>query len=352
MESKNDELTLLDMRLDEVYLEHYGVKGMKWGVWNAATRAKYLGGKIASVGAKSAAVLGSSLSAVGRAAGNSASVLGERIKARIGAAKVKSAEKKEARKALAVQKKEEKAQAKIDAKNLKAQEKEERKAQRKELGMNPVTYHRLREKTLKSHDPAVIAKGMHTLTDAELNAKISRLEREAKIDKWAYAKSEQQQKAIQEKFKTITSNPVYQIGEGAAKAAASTLLQDTIVKKGLQPVLEQRVTYAANKSQNKFYDEHPGASRSSAAKTARDDMVKIAKAEYQTKLDNAQKISDAKYGEARVNMIVDEIKRNRRDSSGHINLPSNPEQDYIDMLKRNRRLSNGRINTAPVSTFK
>ena len=27
----------------EWYLEHFGVKGMHWGVWNAETRARYLG---------------------------------------------------------------------------------------------------------------------------------------------------------------------------------------------------------------------------------------------------------------------------------------------------------------------
>ena len=33
-------------------LAHHGVKGMKWGVWNAETRARYYGGKVKEYGQK------------------------------------------------------------------------------------------------------------------------------------------------------------------------------------------------------------------------------------------------------------------------------------------------------------
>lgn len=31
--------------MENRYLAHYGIKGMKWGVWNDETRARYHGGK-------------------------------------------------------------------------------------------------------------------------------------------------------------------------------------------------------------------------------------------------------------------------------------------------------------------
>lgn len=334
MESKNDELNFLDMKLSDAYLEHHGVKGMKWGVWNAATRAKYLGGKIASVGAKSASVLGSAVGAVGRKAGNSASALGERIKARIGSAKAKSAQKKE-----------EKKQAKIEAKEFKRQQKEELELHRKEIGMSKSAYNKLREQTLKSHDPEVVAKGMHTLTDAELETKLSRLDKESKINKWAYAEAEQREKVIQAKFKTITDSPVYKLTSDAVSKSAGILLTDTIVKNGLQPVLDQRVTYAANKSQNKFFDKHTGATRSESAETSAkavtDKAIKSFKADYETKMERQNKASEAS-AESLANKYIKELKENRRDSSGRIN---SPNQSYYDDLKANRRDSSGRINT-------
>lgn len=36
----------------EAYLEHHGVKGMKWGVWNAETRARRAGAKAEKAGRK------------------------------------------------------------------------------------------------------------------------------------------------------------------------------------------------------------------------------------------------------------------------------------------------------------
>ena len=54
------------------------------------------------------------------------------------------------------------------------------------------TNERLRKEALSSHDPEVVARGMHLLTDEELGMKIKRLSEEHKIDNIRYENKQRQ----------------------------------------------------------------------------------------------------------------------------------------------------------------
>lgn len=123
------------------YLAHYGVPGMKWGVRNAETLARY------------------ARDAGGRMRKKMASVAGEAFQN----LKVKRANRKE-------------------AKRLAKEAGTSRKARRE--------FVKLRKETLRAHDPDKVAKGMHTLTDMELDTKIKRLEAEEKVRKLAKTKKD------------------------------------------------------------------------------------------------------------------------------------------------------------------
>lgn len=120
---------------NEDYLAHYGVRGMKWGVWNAETAARYAGRHTKSARGKM--------------------------------------------KALVKQKKEEH-ESRVASRRKKRQFD---RMTRKTYKLSAKKYNQLRNTTLKSNDPEVVKRGMHLLTDEELNKKIDRLERENKITK-------------------------------------------------------------------------------------------------------------------------------------------------------------------------
>lgn len=166
----------------EEYLEHYGKRGMKWGVWNAETRARYIGmprraGKALQQTVKSA----SSTVAKGAKA----------VKSKAGAKILEMSSKRKEAKA----------------------EKEEIAKQREELGMTRTKYEALRAQTLKSHDPRVVERGMHTLTDKELNAKIDRLKREETISRMAADQSTRRHQESKARSEAIQANPLYKIGK-------------------------------------------------------------------------------------------------------------------------------------------
>lgn len=127
----------------EDYLSHHGVKGQKWGVRNAETLRKYAG----PTGRQKTVDTSKKLSSVGRFVAAGAARLGRRVSER-------HANRKEV------------------------------KAIAKSLGVNRrkmAAFKRLRTQTLRSHDPAVVERGMHTLTDSELNLKIQRLNTEKQV---------------------------------------------------------------------------------------------------------------------------------------------------------------------------
>lgn len=203
-----------DDLLNSSQLAHHGVKGMKWGVWNAETRAKYIGGS------------GRKLSKGVKQRSSSASDAVARF------AKKKLSELKSSH--------DEKKKAKADERAAKKKNKQDIVQQRKDLGMSKAQYNKLRETTLKSHDPKVVARGMHTLTDMELDAKLNRLKKEDQI---ARLSSEQQTRKHQEhkaRSEAIKANPIYTIGMNVAGRAIKN------ISKGLVDIDSDKKTKKKN----------------------------------------------------------------------------------------------------------
>jgi hypothetical protein len=163
-----------DDLLNSAPLEHHGIKGMKWGVWNSETRAKYLGG----------------------------------VKK---FAKKKVSEVKESYEA--------KEKERAETKAAKKQAREDIKAQRKELGMSRAKYNELRETTLKSHDPKVVARGMQTLTDDELDKKLDRLKKEDQIARLSSDQATRKHQEHKARSEAIKANPLYGISLNVAGKA-------------------------------------------------------------------------------------------------------------------------------------
>ena len=179
---------------NDEHLEHYGVMGMKWGVWNAETRARY------SRAAKNGVKASGQVMLKGARAVHNAS------KRRVSQSRDKRTEKK--------------------------RRSADRRKQRAELGMDPYKYAKLRKKTLKSHDPAVVARGMHTLTDEELGAKIRRLQQEDVISRMAATRETDRHRVRQARNQALSANPVYKFGESYVKKAGDRLLDELLPKKG------------------------------------------------------------------------------------------------------------------------
>jgi hypothetical protein len=246
--SKDDALRAVDILKSEIdddeALEHHGIKGMKWGVRNQETLRKY--GLIGSAKKKTSAVAGALSSKVSSAASAASSKAVNAAVGRIENARAKKLHKR--------------------------QQKIELAQQRKELGMKKKDFDKLRETTLKSHDPRVVAKGMHTLSDEELKLKIKRLQEEEKISKMATSRAKGQYDVKKARNDALNANPVVSLGKDVAsgflKKSIDELGYRTIVQKGLKPPLEQQVTYAANKAQKEFSRTHPvGKYKISGVKT-------------------------------------------------------------------------------------
>lgn len=138
-------------------LEHYGVPGMKWGVWNAETARKRAGGSGRLAKAKRSVRTDKGL--VSRIGGKLVDSVSKSVKA--------SSERR------------------AEAKQVKALAKEQgiKMGQRK-------AFNQLRRETLRAHDPEAVERGMHTLTDSELTAKITRLEQEKRVRDMSNAKKQ------------------------------------------------------------------------------------------------------------------------------------------------------------------
>lgn len=217
----------------EDLIEHSGVKGMKWGVWNEETRRKYQGGL-----GRASNTMKAKLSMAKDSAEKGAVVAKRIASTSMKTVKVKTAKmaanskaRREVRKQR-IQSFKDKTSARISKSKEKHQAaKEHRKEvneQRKELGMPRDKYNKLRDRTLKSHDPSVIAKGMHTLTDDELNQKIDRLTRENKINQLSYEQQSKRAEVRKKKNEALSANPFVNV--------ATTVLTDTGKKFGKEAV--------------------------------------------------------------------------------------------------------------------
>lgn len=133
------------------WLEHHGVKGMKWGVRNSDTLRKYSG-----------------------PTGNSPRAIVDKIK-KNGPHPLASVKNQLIKRAKAAK----------ESNDLATQQVGNRFVNRKQYK----AFMKTRQATLRAHDPDLVAKGMHTLTDSELTAKIARLEQEKKVRDLAEAKS-------------------------------------------------------------------------------------------------------------------------------------------------------------------
>ncbi len=212
------------------YLEHYGVKGMKWGVWNEETKAKYNGGLGRASNAMKAklsqagSAVGGGAKAIKRFTGKSVASAKAQVATMAGNSKAKREAKKEEKKEIA--------------------------AQRKELGMTRVEYGKLRDQTLKSHDPNVIARGMHTLTDEELASKINRLNEENKVTRMASERTAQMYDAKKRRNEALNANPLVQVGKVVLSDAGKNYANG-LVNKMLGRGAAERIENAVNETSKK-----------------------------------------------------------------------------------------------------
>ena len=182
--------TFEEIKMEDA-LAHYGTKGMKWGVWNDETRRKYLGGKITN----------------------------------------KIREKYQA-------KKDEKARA-VEAEKLSQEEaaakQAERAAKEKEVmdkyGVPLERYEALRKVALQSNDPRVVAKGMQFLTDEELNAKLTRMEKEAQVKKLDSSNRKNASEARRAELEARQKTIPYRIGKLAVESVRDNYV-NPIIKEG------------------------------------------------------------------------------------------------------------------------
>ena len=193
----------------ETVLAHHGVLGMKWGKHNEETMRKY-------------------------------GELGPKTERKTSASDTASDSTKKpslAKRGFEAIKKNR--QAKKDAKAAEEQRIKEQKQEEEEFiskyGMTKEKYEAVREATLNSHDPQVVAKGMHLLTDEELRAKIERLETEEKLQ--GIANREKQAKIANKKAELDQKKQTlpYRLGERAANAIVDTAV-NKITQNAVAPI--------------------------------------------------------------------------------------------------------------------
>lgn len=204
--------------IEEECMAHYGVKGMHWGVWNAETLAKYRGRGLGGEKAKKLKkAVADRLYKTKRAVKDAP----QRKKDKTEEHLQKSLEKSE-KKAIRAQ-----------AREAKREAKKETAARDKELmrkyGLKRKDYEAIRARTLNSNDPSVVAKGMHLLSDEELNTKIDRLEREGRIRNLSTIKKTTEAKAKKEAAEARSKTLPYQLGKLAGETAIKTA-NDALLK--------------------------------------------------------------------------------------------------------------------------
>lgn len=215
----NDDVFIEEFKMNDS-LMHYGTKGMQWGVHNDETKRKY--GELPPKTQRRRADSVNPEQAKRHGPDKSLAEKGiELIQA-------KRQAKKDAKAA--------KLKAEQDAKNAEAAKQQRDAEIQRKYGVSAEMYDKIRERTLNSHDPAVVAKGMHLLTDSELNDKIQRMEKEAKITNMATEKRTKEAKAARAELERKQETLPYKLGKSAANAIVGQATS-IVINKTVKPIV-------------------------------------------------------------------------------------------------------------------
>lgn len=262
--NRNEDFSDIYERADE-YLAHHGIKGMKWGKWNEETRRRY------GLGSLKASVLSSK---VAKKAGSAKADLSAKIKNKY---------------------------------EHDVGEYKEKKARRKELGMKRSDYDKLRKETLKSHNPEIVAKGMHTLTDEELKEKIRRLQEEDKIAKMASKQKQDRYNAKKARSEAFNANPLVSFGREVVKDTVKDSIRalgyDVLVEQGAKPVLTKKVEDWSKRAQAKLDKQYAARDKREQDRETLDNAEKL----RQQRLDYTERYNKKK--------SMDEAAAKRRETS-------------------------------------
>lgn len=224
----------------EEVLEHYGVVGMKWYVHNEETKRKY--GELGSPGRRRSASGENSKSAT-KSQPPESKTIASRVKQRYGAYKELKAKEK----------------ADAEAKQKAAEESAKRKAAEdaeiiRKYGVTREQHEAIRQATLNSNDPRVVIQGMKHLTDEELDAKITRLEKENRIKGLANQQRRDAAAATKAEREARQQTIPYRLGQLAVNSAKSQFLDPTLrtasneVSKALRASGEKALNVLKNNS--------------------------------------------------------------------------------------------------------
>ncbi len=206
-----------EIKIDEI-LEHHGIKDMHWGVWNDETKRKY--GYLPGKGRKKANP---------DKADNKPRIevrtdqkhLSDRVREHYN----KHMDKKRAASEAAAAQRKAAEQAAIEQ-----QQKDDYYMRR--YGISEERYLALKEATLNSHDPRVVIQGMKYLSDEELEAKITRLEKEGKIKTMAVNQRKEAASAKEAELKARQQTIPYRLAKIGVDAVKQQVVDPALKQVG------------------------------------------------------------------------------------------------------------------------
>lgn len=274
----------------EDVLEHYGVVGMKWGVHNEETQRKY--GEIKSPGRKKSTASDNSKSP---AKPDSAQARTDQktIASRV---KEKYAQHKEIKA---------RQQAEIEAKQKAVEDAARKKtAEDREImtkfGVTREQYEAMRQATLNSNDPRVVIQGMKYLTDEELDAKITRLEKEGKVKSMAVQQRKEAAGAAKAEREARQQTIPYRLGQIAVQSAKSQFLDPTLreASKQVGGILAKQGQKALDGLKKDKSIENAKKETKQAAEKVKDESAKTKLAAEAARIEKDRKNLDAEKAKA------------------------------------------------------